>query len=118
MGEALGDGDRAADPPLLIVPDLGEAAAQRPRLSAFQWALLAPGAVLLVVLLAAPIALMALESFRPFVAGTVGSSAGWTLRNYTELIEPAYAFYFYDTFRVGFIVSAIALTMKPMRNVS
>jgi putative spermidine/putrescine transport system permease protein len=89
----------------------GEAAAQRPRLTLFQWALLAPGAILLVLLLAAPIALMAVESFRPFIAGTVGSSAGWTLRNYTELIEPAYAFYFYDTFRIGFIVSAIALLL-------
>jgi putative spermidine/putrescine transport system permease protein len=82
-----------------------------PRLSAFQWALLAPGAILLAVLLAAPIALMAIESLHPFVAGSVGASAGWTLRNYTELIEPAYAFYFYDTFRIGFIVSAIALTL-------
>ena len=71
------------------MPVFSEAAVRRPRLSAFQWALLAPGAVLLLVLLAAPIALMAVESFHPFVAGTVGSSAGWTLRNYTELIEPA-----------------------------
>ena len=80
-------------------------------LSAFHWALLAPGLVLLAGLLAAPIALMAVESFRPFVAGRVGSGAGWTLRNYTELIEPAYAFYFFDTFRVAFIVSAIAILL-------
>ena len=81
------------------------------RLSAYQWALLAPGAVLLLGLLVAPIALMAVESFHPFVGGRVGAGAGWTLRNYTELIEPAYAFYFYDTFRIGFIVSAIALLL-------
>ena len=81
------------------------------RLSAFQWALLAPGAFLLVLLLLAPIALMAIESLHPFVAGSVGASTGWTLRNYTELIEPAYAFYFYDTFRIGFIVSALALLL-------
>jgi len=81
------------------------------RLSAFQWALLAPGAFLLLGLLVAPIALMAVESFHPFVGGRVGAGAGWTLRNYTELIEPAYAFYFYDTFRIGFIVSAIALLL-------
>src|SRR6266404_5668573 len=86
----------------------------QPRLSAFQWALLAPGAILLTVLLAAPIALMAIESFRPFVGGRVGAGAGWTLRNYTELIEPAYAFYFYDTFRIGFIVSAIALLFMSL----
>ena len=81
------------------------------RLSAFQWALLAPGALLLVLLLVAPIALMTIESFHPFVGGHVGAGAGWTLRNYTELIEPAYVFYFYDTFRIGFIVSAIALLL-------
>jgi ABC-type spermidine/putrescine transport system permease subunit I len=81
------------------------------RLSAFQSALLAPGALLLVLLLVVPIALMTIESFHPFVGGRVGAGAGWTLRNYTELIEPAYAFYFYDTFRIGFIVSAIALLL-------
>ena len=84
---------------------------QQSRLTAFQWILLTPGLVLLAGLLVAPITLMAVESFRPFVAGSVGSGAGWTLRNYTELIEPAYAFYFYDTFRIGFIVSAIALLL-------
>ncbi len=66
---------------------------------------------MLLGLLVAPIALMAVESFRPFVAGRAGSGAGWTLGNYTELIEPAYAFYFYDTFRIGFIVSGIALLL-------
>jgi putative spermidine/putrescine transport system permease protein len=81
------------------------------RISAFQAALLAPGSVLLLVLLVAPVALMTAESFRPFVAGRVGSGSGWTLRNYTELIEPAYAFYFWDTFRIGFIVSAIAVVL-------
>ncbi len=84
---------------------------QQRRPTAFQWALLAPGFILLAGLLVAPIALMAVESFRPFIAGRVGSGAGWTLRNYTELIEPAYAFYFYDTFRIGFIVSTIALVL-------
>jgi hypothetical protein len=28
------------------------------------------------------VALMAVESFRPFIAGRAGSGAGWTLRNY------------------------------------
>jgi putative spermidine/putrescine transport system permease protein len=84
---------------------------RRQRLTPLQLALLTPGLVLLVFLLVAPIVLMAVESFRPFVAGRVGSGAGWTLRNYTELIEPAYAFYFYDTFRVGLIVSLIAVLL-------
>jgi putative spermidine/putrescine transport system permease protein len=81
------------------------------RSSAFRWALLAPGAALLLVLLVAPVALMAVESFRPFVAGRVGAGSGWTLRNYSELIEPAYAFYFWDTFRIGFLVSAVAVIL-------
>jgi ABC-type spermidine/putrescine transport system permease subunit I len=83
----------------------------RTRLHSFHWFLLSPGLLILAGLLVAPIGLMAIESFRPFVAGTVGSAAGWTLHNYTELLEPAYAFYFWDTFRIGFIVSAIAVIL-------
>jgi ABC-type spermidine/putrescine transport system permease subunit I len=83
----------------------------RQRITAFQAALLAPGALILVGLLVAPLALMAIESVRPFVAGRVGSGTGWTLTNYTELVSPAYAFYFYDTFRIGLIISAIALLL-------
>ena len=47
----------------------------------------------------------------PFVTGRVGSGSGWTLRNYAELIEQAYAFYFWETFRIGFIISAIAVML-------
>lgn len=84
---------------------------QRQRISAFHLALLAPGALLLAGLLVAPILMMTVESFRPFVAGRVGAGAGWTLKNYSELIEPAYAFYFWDTFRIGFIISSIAVLL-------
>jgi len=83
----------------------------KPRISLFHAALLAPGVLIVLVLFVAPIALMALESFRPFVTGKVGSGSGWTLRNYAELMEPAYAFYFWETFRIGFIVSATALLL-------
>ena len=72
--------------------------------------LLAPGLLILAGLVIAPIALMAVQSFRPFAGGRAWAS-GWTLTNYTELIEPAYAFYFWDTFRIGFIVSVVAVTM-------
>ena len=72
--------------------------------------LLAPGLLILAGLMIAPIALMAVQSFRPFAGGRAWAS-GWTLTNYTELIEPAYAFYFWDTFRIGFIVSVVAVTM-------
>jgi putative spermidine/putrescine transport system permease protein len=84
---------------------------RKQRISGFHAALLAPGAAIILVLLAAPLALMALQSFRPFIAGRVGAGTGWTVRNYTELLEPAYAFYFWETFRVGFVVSAIAVLL-------
>ena len=47
------------------------------RMSALQRALLAPGLLILVGLVIAPIALMAVESFRPFVGGRVGAAGGW-----------------------------------------
>ena len=81
------------------------------RISSFHAALLAPGALIVLLLLVAPLVLMVVESFHPFVTGRVGSGSGWTLRNYTELMEPAYAFYFWETFRVGFIISALAVLL-------
>jgi putative spermidine/putrescine transport system permease protein len=73
--------------------------------------LLAPAVLIVAAFLVAPIALMAVESFHPFVPGRAGSGAGWTLQNYTELASSAYAFYFWDTFRIGFIVSALAVAL-------
>jgi|SRR5579862_2895104 len=81
------------------------------RLSRVHRLLLAPALAILVALLVAPIVLMAVESFRPYIPGRVGSGAGWTLFNYAELISPAYAFYFWDTFRIGFIVSVLAVLL-------
>lgn len=74
-----------------------------------QWALLVPALLVVAVLLVAPNLLMAVESFQPFVPGRAGSGAGWTVRNYTELIHQAYAFYFADTFRIGFLASRMAV---------
>jgi ABC-type spermidine/putrescine transport system permease subunit I len=71
--------------------------------------LLAPGLLILAGLVVAPITLMAIDSFRPFVAGRIGAGGGWTLGNYVELIAPAYAYYFWDTFRIGFLVSITAV---------
>jgi ABC-type spermidine/putrescine transport system permease subunit I len=79
------------------------------RPSPTQWALLAPALLIIAGLLIAPVALMGVESFRPFIAGRAGSGAGWTLVNYTELLSAAYVYYFWDTFRIGFIVSALAV---------
>jgi putative spermidine/putrescine transport system permease protein len=76
------------------------------------WALAAPALALLAILLLAPVAVMALQSVRPFVAGRIGAGEGWTLENYLELVRPAYAYYFFDTFWIGVIVSAIALVLS------
>jgi putative spermidine/putrescine transport system permease protein len=81
------------------------------KLSRLHALLLAPALLIVALFLLAPIALMAVESFHPFVPGRAGSGAGWTLVNYTELASAAYAFYFYDTFRIGFIVAALAVAL-------
>jgi putative spermidine/putrescine transport system permease protein len=84
---------------------------QKQRISGFHAALLAPAVAIILVLLAAPIALMVMQSFRPFIVGRIGAGSGWTLRNYAELLEPAYAFYFWETFRIGVLVSLTALLL-------
>jgi putative spermidine/putrescine transport system permease protein len=84
---------------------------QQTRMPALYWALLAPSLLIIVGLVVAPIGLMGIESFHPYVPGRATSGTGWTLRNYTELIEPAYAFYFWDTFRMAFLVSAAAVVL-------
>jgi hypothetical protein len=52
---------------------------------------------------------MAVESFRPYVPGRAGSGSGWTLANYAELANASYAFYYWDTFRIGLIVSLLGV---------
>lgn len=75
------------------------------------WLLLAPALSLIAALVAAPLAFLFLESLREFVGGRVGGQADrpLTLANYAELLHPAYARYFLDTFRIGAIVSLLAL---------
>lgn len=67
--------------------------------------------LLLAGLVVLPLGLLMLESLREFVGGRVGGQTDrpLTLANYAELIHPAYARYFWDTFRVGAIVSALSL---------
>lgn len=77
-------------------------------------ALLLLGAVVgvFIVLYVLPIALTVRESFRVFQPSRIGGLAGsWTLANYADLLKPAYAGYFMDTFRISFIATAIGLAM-------
>ncbi len=62
--------------------------------------LIVPALVVIAVLLAAPLLMVGDESLRLFVPGRVGSvhDAPLTLGNYADLVRPAYARYFADTF--------------------
>lgn len=53
------------------------------------------------------------DSFREFIPGRIGSAANapFTLANYTDLLHAAYLSYFWDTFRIGFIASFVAVLL-------
>jgi len=75
------------------------------------WLLLSPGIILFLILLVAPITNILDESLRLFEPGRIGAAkdAPYTLFNYIELIDPAYFFYLFETFRFGIICSLISL---------
>jgi ABC-type spermidine/putrescine transport system permease subunit I len=71
----------------------------------------APILLVLLSLLAAPLAFVAEESLREFTPGRIGSVEGapLTLGNYLKLASPAYAGYFLMTYRLSLIGAAIAV---------
>ncbi len=73
--------------------------------------LVLPGLLLLAGLMGGPVALLALESLKPFVPGSMRPGEGWTLTHYRELLQPAYLFYFWETFRIGLIVATLSLLL-------
>jgi ABC-type spermidine/putrescine transport system permease subunit I len=75
--------------------------------------LLLPAVAAIAILLVVPLLLVGDESLRLFVPGRVGSAHGapLTLQNYAELLLPAYARYFADTFRISLIASILALVL-------
>lgn len=75
--------------------------------------LVLPAIAIVVVLLVLPLLLVSDESLRLFVPGHVGSArdAPLTLENYAELVRPAYARYFADTFRISLVASLVALVL-------
>ncbi len=77
------------------------------------WLLLTPGIILFLLLLVAPITNILDESLRLFVPGRIGAAkdAPYTLFNYIELIDKAYFFYLYETFRFGITASLISLVI-------
>ena len=75
--------------------------------------LFAPAILIVLLLLVAPIVNVLDESFKLFVPGRVGSAkdAPYTFNNYKELFLPVYFFYFLETYRMGLIACAVALTV-------
>jgi ABC-type spermidine/putrescine transport system permease subunit I len=75
--------------------------------------LLMPPLVVFSLLLIIPLANVLDQSFKAFEAGGIGAAenAPRTLHNYSELFEPAYFFYFIETFRIGFIGSAVSVIL-------
>jgi putative spermidine/putrescine transport system permease protein len=75
--------------------------------------LIVPAALIVAALLVAPLLMVGDESLRVFVPGHVGSArdAPLTFQNYGELVRPAYARYFSDTFRLSFVATIVALLL-------
>jgi ABC-type spermidine/putrescine transport system permease subunit I len=74
-----------------------------------RWALLAPAVLALAILMGGPVLVLTLESFRPFVPGSIATGDGLTLFHYSELLQPAYLFYIWETFRFGLIVATLSV---------
>ncbi|HTR56546.1 MAG TPA: ABC transporter permease subunit [Casimicrobiaceae bacterium] len=75
--------------------------------------LVMPAVAVVAMLLVAPLVLVGDESLRVFVPGRVGSvhDAPLTLQNYGEIVRPAYARYFADTFRLSLVATLLALAL-------
>ena len=58
-----------------------------------------------------PMAGLFIESFRLYVPGSIGSAADapFTLNNYTELLTPAFAGFFFETLRISLLASLTGL---------
>lgn len=77
--------------------------------------LILPTAVIYAVLLLGPLVILAIESFRPYIGGRIGGSAGWTVDNYTALLRVQYAVYFGRTLGLSLIACVIgALLAYPV----
>lgn len=77
------------------------------------WLLLAPAGGVYALLMVGPLILLARESLKRYVPGRIGGAddGAVTLANYLTLVEPAYLYYFLDTFRIGLIVSFLGVAL-------
>lgn len=77
-------------------------------------ALLLPGALLFLGLIVLPFAELAIESFRPFTPGRIGSVEGapWTLENYRQLLEPSFLVRVYDTLGISLLAAVLSVALS------
>lgn len=82
--------------------------------SARSWLLLVPPLAVFAVLLVLPLANVLDQSFREFKGGSIGAAdnAPYTFHNYAEILEPAYFYYFLQTFRLAFIGTVVAVSLS------
>ncbi|OBP75109.1 hypothetical protein BAE42_30715 [Mesorhizobium loti] len=73
--------------------------------------LLLPAVAVFLLFLVFPVLLVLEESFRAYVPGRIGGVEGvpLTVKNYTELLHPAYARYFIQTYFLSFCGAALAI---------
>lgn len=73
--------------------------------------LLVPASAVYLGFFFLPMAGLFIESFRLYVPGSIGSAANapFTLNNYTELLTPAFAGFFFDTLRISLLASLTGL---------
>jgi ABC-type spermidine/putrescine transport system permease subunit I len=73
--------------------------------------LLAPGLLMLALLLLGPLLYLLDQSLRTYVSGHVGAAADatYTADSYIEFLNSAYSLYIADTFRISFIATAISV---------
>jgi putative spermidine/putrescine transport system permease protein len=73
--------------------------------------LLLPAGVVFLGFFFLPMAGLFIESFRLYVPGSIGSAADapFTLNNYTELLTPSFAGFFYETLRISLLASLVGL---------
>jgi ABC-type spermidine/putrescine transport system permease subunit I len=75
--------------------------------------LLLPVFLVIVPLILGPLFVLGDESLKPYIPGRIGGArdAGLTFTNYTAILDRDYLRYFLDTFRIGLIVTVLALIL-------
>jgi putative spermidine/putrescine transport system permease protein len=73
-----------------------------------------PAVAIFAALFVLPMAGLFVESFRQYVPGSIGSAADapFTLLNYSELLTPSFAGFFFQTLRISLLASAAGICLS------